>query len=234
MPRIPATKMKSPARVPRFHAPVGLIAPSGESVLTPFGDTCCARIGSPGTATTATIQIRITTSSDVLRVGAVFWTAPVDEHGNQLGLRCQITGLISRNWPERRAGPSAVHNSLILIGLQRLALHHAFPLLLLTAPLLLRAFPLWLLTAPLLLRSFPLWLHDAPLLLCTFPLPLRAVRLLLYAPPLLLHAIPFILPVEKLLEQRLALLRGKSADCGALILLLYCGALILLLYTSHH
>src|SRR5215204_3567792 len=125
MPRIPATKMKSPARVPRFHAPVGLIAPSGESVLTPFGDTCCARIGSPGTArnaTTATIQIRITTSSDVHRIGAVFCTAPVHEHGNQLGLRCQITGLISRNWPERRAGPSAVHNSLILIGLQRLAL----------------------------------------------------------------------------------------------------------------
>jgi len=55
-----------------------------------------------------------------------------------------------------------VHNSLILIGLQRLALHHAVPLL--------------LLTAPLLLRAFPLWLHDAPLLLCTFPLPLRAVR----------------------------------------------------------
>jgi hypothetical protein len=33
MPRIPATKMKSPARVPRFHVPVGLIAPSGESGL---------------------------------------------------------------------------------------------------------------------------------------------------------------------------------------------------------
>src|SRR5688572_17455612 len=38
MPRMPATNTKSPARVPRFHVPVGLIAPSGASVFTPFGE----------------------------------------------------------------------------------------------------------------------------------------------------------------------------------------------------
>jgi hypothetical protein len=41
MPRIPATKMKSPARVPTLQVPVGLIAPSGLSVLTPLGDVGC-------------------------------------------------------------------------------------------------------------------------------------------------------------------------------------------------
>jgi hypothetical protein len=30
--------MKSPARVPRFHVPVGLIAPAGASVLTGAGE----------------------------------------------------------------------------------------------------------------------------------------------------------------------------------------------------
>jgi hypothetical protein len=39
MPRIPATKTKSPARVPRFQVPVGLIAPGGDSVFTPFGES---------------------------------------------------------------------------------------------------------------------------------------------------------------------------------------------------
>src|SRR5262245_39835626 len=38
MPRIPATNTKSPARVPRLQVPVGLMAPSGASVLTPFGE----------------------------------------------------------------------------------------------------------------------------------------------------------------------------------------------------
>src|SRR5215468_2642687 len=38
MPRIPATKTKSPARVPTAHVPVVLIAPSGASVLTPWGE----------------------------------------------------------------------------------------------------------------------------------------------------------------------------------------------------
>src|SRR5262245_34403276 len=38
MPRMPATKTKSPARVPRFHVPVVLMAPSGASVLTPWGE----------------------------------------------------------------------------------------------------------------------------------------------------------------------------------------------------
>src|SRR5262245_37890092 len=42
MPRMPATKMKSPARVPRLHVPVGLMAPSGASVLTPLGEVDCA------------------------------------------------------------------------------------------------------------------------------------------------------------------------------------------------
>src|SRR5687768_18499987 len=42
IPRMPATNTKSPARVPRFHVPVGLIAPAGASVLTPAGESDCA------------------------------------------------------------------------------------------------------------------------------------------------------------------------------------------------
>ncbi len=38
---MPATNTKSPARVPTLQVPVGAIAPAGESVLTPFGDTGC-------------------------------------------------------------------------------------------------------------------------------------------------------------------------------------------------
>src|SRR5262249_10429632 len=38
MPRIPATKTKSPARAPTSHVPVLLIAPSGASVFTPLGE----------------------------------------------------------------------------------------------------------------------------------------------------------------------------------------------------
>jgi hypothetical protein len=38
---MPAMKMKSPARVPRLHVPVGLMAPGGDNVFTPFGDTGC-------------------------------------------------------------------------------------------------------------------------------------------------------------------------------------------------
>jgi hypothetical protein len=30
--------MKSPARVPRLQGPVGVIAPTGDRVLTPFGE----------------------------------------------------------------------------------------------------------------------------------------------------------------------------------------------------
>src|SRR5437879_5429955 len=42
MPRMPATNTKSPARVPRFHVPVVLMPPSGESVFTPPGEVDCA------------------------------------------------------------------------------------------------------------------------------------------------------------------------------------------------
>src|SRR5882672_691768 len=38
MPRIPATKTKSPARAPSAHGPVGRIAPGGASVRTPGGE----------------------------------------------------------------------------------------------------------------------------------------------------------------------------------------------------
>src|SRR5690348_385342 len=38
MPRIPATKTKSPARAPSAHGPVGRIAPAGASVRTPIGE----------------------------------------------------------------------------------------------------------------------------------------------------------------------------------------------------
>src|SRR5262245_7593989 len=37
MPRMPATKTKSPARAPSAHGPVGRIAPAGASVCTPCG-----------------------------------------------------------------------------------------------------------------------------------------------------------------------------------------------------
>jgi len=36
---MPAMKMKSPARVPRFQVPVGLMRPEATIVFTPFGDT---------------------------------------------------------------------------------------------------------------------------------------------------------------------------------------------------
>src|SRR5262249_44727065 len=42
MPRIPATKIKSPARAPRLQVPASLIAPGGSSVLTPLGESECA------------------------------------------------------------------------------------------------------------------------------------------------------------------------------------------------
>src|SRR5215470_9698665 len=38
MPRMPATKTKSPARAPSAHGPVGRIAPAGASVFTPCGE----------------------------------------------------------------------------------------------------------------------------------------------------------------------------------------------------
>ena len=50
MPRMPATNTKSPARVARCQVPVGLMAPSGDSVRTPAGEGgngCCACDGAP-------------------------------------------------------------------------------------------------------------------------------------------------------------------------------------------
>jgi hypothetical protein len=61
MPRIPAIKMKSPGRVPRSHVPVGLIAPAGANVLTPFGESCCA-----GAELTAALMIAATESAGLL------------------------------------------------------------------------------------------------------------------------------------------------------------------------
>jgi hypothetical protein len=47
---MPATNTKSPARVPRLHVPVGLIAPLGASVLTAVEAGCCAQAGSEAKA----------------------------------------------------------------------------------------------------------------------------------------------------------------------------------------
>src|SRR5712692_4354694 len=56
MPCIPATKTKSPARVPRLQVPSALMAPEGLSVLTPLGDGDCAEPGLD--ATTAAVTQR--------------------------------------------------------------------------------------------------------------------------------------------------------------------------------
>src|SRR5262245_9925832 len=61
MPRMPATKTKSPARVPTSHVPVVLIAPSGASVLTPLGEDDCASaaVAPASKAAAATIRLRM-------------------------------------------------------------------------------------------------------------------------------------------------------------------------------
>src|ERR1700724_1512539 len=43
MPRMPATKMKSPARVPTLQVPVGRMPPVGDRTFTPFGDVSARR-----------------------------------------------------------------------------------------------------------------------------------------------------------------------------------------------
>src|SRR3954469_17885768 len=50
---MPAMKTKSPARVPRFHVPVGLMAAGGERVFTPLGESCCASADGAMTAITS-------------------------------------------------------------------------------------------------------------------------------------------------------------------------------------
>src|SRR5262245_45284463 len=44
MPRMPATNTKSPARTPTLQVPVGVIAPAGARVFTPFGELGCVMV----------------------------------------------------------------------------------------------------------------------------------------------------------------------------------------------
>lgn len=54
-------EMKSPARVPRFQVPVGLLSPAGASVFTPLGEICCAVAEpAPIPATQTTIATKTT------------------------------------------------------------------------------------------------------------------------------------------------------------------------------
>src|SRR6266571_5451776 len=79
MPRMPATKTKSPARVPRFQVPVGLMAPSGDSVFTPCGETCCANAGpeiKSSTPMTARVSLDMSPSKDCYG-GLLRWIATV-------------------------------------------------------------------------------------------------------------------------------------------------------------
>jgi hypothetical protein len=117
---------------------------------------------------------------------------------------------------------------IILVKLRVWSRWTTMNVLLCAAPLLVRAAPLLVRAAPLLLCAAPLLLHAAPLLLCAAPLLRHAAPLLLHAAPLLGHAAPLLghaapllLPLEQLMEQRLALLLRKVRNRGTLILLLH-------------
>jgi hypothetical protein len=55
IPRMPAMKTKSPARAATSQVPVGLIAPGGDSVSTPFGDCAAAGAMAARSAITASV-----------------------------------------------------------------------------------------------------------------------------------------------------------------------------------
>src|SRR5262245_17960044 len=99
MPRMPATNTKSPARVPRLQVPVGLMAPSGASVLTPFGDGDCAMAVPPidiamPSAAKASFNIFSSARSAASRVGRAGLQRECVERAAHLPAQCLVDQLV--------------------------------------------------------------------------------------------------------------------------------------------